>query len=247
MAQALKIRLPDGRTLVPSDWTASPLFSTVEIDDASNLSPLPGFSYGAGGDVPGSVGPRKATAADTNMQGQGGILAENEELLLYALQIELFQIYSNGENFFTGQELFAPNPPHVSLTNVLKVQRSTSVRLKIANTKDYCFAPIGFFPAAMGTHAGFGAARSGRAVSATFPYPVAVGSNGNVSSGDQREFATPHHVAGGEAFAVNLEFPYGGVTEPLGISNSGLNFGSDTGARIRARIYAVGLRRRPVA
>jgi hypothetical protein len=251
MVQAIKVRLPDGRTVSPSDWTSAPLFSTIEISNAANLQPIPAFSYGEGGVVPGSVGPRNATQADTNMQGQGGILQENEEVFLYALQIEVFQIASNTTNFFTNQEAFAPDPPEVSATNLLDFQRSTLVRIKIANTKDYGVNPVSFYGAAMGVHRTTGATRA-QGPTSTYTNGVFVGYHGGVNVFDQREIATPHHVGPGEAFEVNFEFPYGSIIEPLPVTAgqvvaSPVNFGTDTDARLRVRVYCIGPRRRPVA
>lgn len=248
MVQAIKVRLPDGRTVSPSDWTSAPLFSTVEVA-TGNLQPLPAFSYGESGVVPGSVGPRNATQADTNMQGQGGILQENEEVFLYALQIEVFQVVGDAVAFGTGQEAWVPDAPEVSATNLLRLQRSTLVRTKIANTKDYGVNPISFYGAAMGVHRTTGATRS---QSSAFANGVFMGYHGGVNVYDQREIATPHHVGPGEAFEVALEFPYGAVVEPLvaappQVVASPLNFGTDANARLRVRIYVVGPRRRPVA
>ena len=250
MVQALKVRLPDGRVVSPSDWTSAPLFSTVEVSGATALQPLPAFSYGENGSVPGSVGPRNATQADTNMQGQGGILQENEELFLYALQVEVFQVASNTADFFTGNEDWVPDPPEVSATNLLRFQRSTLLRTKIANTKDYGVNPISFYGAAMGVHRTTGATRA-QGPTSGYDTPVFIGYHGGVNVLDQRSIATPHHIAPGEAFEVTLEFPYGSIVEPLpvqtGVVASPLDFGDDTDARLRVRIYAIGPRRRPVA
>lgn len=253
MVQAIKVRLPDGRTVSPSDWTSAPLYSTVEVSGATSLQPLPAFSYGLGGEVPGSVGPRNATMADTNMQGQGGILQENEELFVYALQVEVFQMASSVSTgtggFFSGQETWAPDPPEVSATNLLRFQRSCLLRMKIANTKDYGVNPISFHSAAMGVHRTTGATRS---QATSYANGVFAGYHGGVNVFDQREIATPHHVSPGEAFKVSLEFPYGSVVEPLPVTAgqvvaSPFNFGDDDDARLRVRVYVIGPRRRPVA
>jgi hypothetical protein len=92
MAQITKVRLPDGRTLTPGDWTsAEPLYSTVEVG-AGAYTTLHAFSYAVGGDVPGSVGPRKSNLSDTNLQGQGAQLPENEELIIYSMMVEAFTV-----------------------------------------------------------------------------------------------------------------------------------------------------------
>lgn len=244
--QIIKVRLPDGRTVSPSDWTSSPLWSSVEIAADANLQPLPAFSYGPGGEVPGSVGPRQANEIDTNMQGSGAILAENEELMLFGLQIDLFQMFTSLTDFFTGGEAWAPSPPHVSATNCQRVLRSTVVEMRIATTKAYIQMGLGFFPAAQGVAAVLGAALNIEAAGAdNAPF---IGTNGNVSVGSGREFGTPYSVNPGEQFSVTLKFPFGGVVEPIaGLAGSLLDFGDDTDARILARVYTIGPRRRPVA
>lgn len=241
MAQLSRIRLADGRVLRPGDWTVSPLYSTVDIATGT-LATLDAFSYGKGGEIPGSIGAaanqlRIATLKDTNMEGAGGILAENEQLLIYSLCVELIQRAPNTTQFFTGQEAWAPDPPLVSMTNAQRVLQDTLVKLRIANTKYYLNTPLGFLPAARGVfHAGMGSARS---AGTSYANGVAVGYNGGVSEGSHRRFATPHEVLPGEAFVVQFEFPRGSVQN--------LNFGSDTSARISARIFTRGLRMRPVA
>lgn len=238
MAQAWKVRLEDGRVLVPGEWSSTPLYSTVEIDDGA-IQPLQGFSYGLGGDVPGSVGPRSANEADTNLEGPGAILAENEELLLFTIMVELFITTTDdaaSADFFTANADLGPgDPPTVSLENAMRVLCDTILVLRIAHTKEYCRAPLGFFPAAMGTYHWMGEARAENNAGAN----VLLGTNGNPSAGTNRAFSTPHRVAPGEAFEISLEFPNGQVNN--------LELGNDASARVRARIYADGYRRRPVA
>lgn len=239
MAQLNKIRFADGRVERPGDWTVSPLYSTVDIATGT-LTDLDAFSYGKGGEIPGSIGTgtnlRIATLKDTNMEGQGSILAENEELLLFGLCIELIQRAPTTSDFFTNQESWAPDPPLVSYTNCLRVQQDTLVRLKIANTKDFLAVPLGFLPAARGVFHALGSARS---EGTSYAEGIAIGSNGGVNEHTNRVFATPHEVNPGEAFVVRFEFPRGSVQN--------LDFGNDTSARISCRVFTRGLRRRPVA
>jgi len=255
MVQALSIRLADGRYINPTDWTSAPYYTTVEVAVGS-LTSLQGYSYGVGGQVPGSVGPRQANKRDTNYRGAGGTLMENEEILLFALQIECYQVAAD-ESLQTGgyfdtatQEPWVPDLPEVSGTNLMRLQRSTLVRMKIANTKTYSEQHLAWYPAGQGVHRSVGATRSQWSA---YDNNVLMGYNGGVSIGDQRQFATPHHVNGGEAFEVTLEFPYGSIIEPASqpsgstIPASLLNFGTDDDARIRVVISAIGPRRRPVA
>ncbi|MCR4339264.1 MAG: hypothetical protein NUW01_05170 [Gemmatimonadaceae bacterium] len=241
MGQLGIIRTATGAQYRAEDWTASPLYSTVDIDDAAALTRLDAFSYGKGGEIPGSVAAagtaqRTATLKDTNVEGAGGILAENEELMLFGLCVELIQRYSSLTDFFNGNETWCPDPPLVSFTNVLRVQQDTVVRLMIANTKDYHAVPIGALPAARGVNHVFGSARS---QGSAYAEGMVVGSNGGVNEHTHRRFGTPHEVGPGEAFSVRFEFPRGSVAN--------LDFGADTRARISARVWTRGLRRRPVA
>jgi len=234
MAQIDKVRLPDGRVMRPTEWSSTPLYSTVEIDDGA-ITPLQAFSYGLGGDVPGSVGPRKATEVDTNLQGDGSVLSENTELLLFSIMVEFFTHVDAADlaAFNLNLEAGAPPPPFISALNMGRIQRDTQLVMRIANTKRYMDHPVGFFPAAMGVAHTIGAADNGANL------PFVVGGNGGPNVYDNREFATPHHVGGGEAFEITLEFPNGQV--------NALNLSGVANVRIRARIYCDGFRRRPVA
>jgi len=229
MAQVTKIRLPDGRTLQPGDWTsAEPLYSTIEIASGPYTT-LQAFSYGLGGDVPGSVGPRKSNLADTNLQGQGAVLPENEELIVYSLMIEAFTVNDEGvENLIP-----TPSLPEVSLLNMLRLQRDLVVVMRIASIKEYTRAPLAWFPASTGvkpTYSGLG----GGNVTGTV-----VANNGSSSVGGKRLFASPIYVESGEALVVDFLAPTGSIQD------LGLPLGSD--GRIRLRTFLDGYRRRPVA
>ena len=229
MAQIDKVRLPNGDVVRPVDWSSTPLWSTVEVA-AGAIETLPAFSYGMGGNVPGSPGPRKATKLDTNMRGDGGVIQEQQELLLHTILIELEQTTSDVAALLVNEE-FQPDPPFVSAPNVKRLQQDTMLR--IANTKAYMYQPLGFFPAAAGVHANVTAT-----LRRNVPAPFMVGQNGGVNVYDNRLFATPHHIGAGEAFAINLKFPFGQVRN--------LNLGDDPSARVRVRIFAGGYRARPV-
>lgn len=236
MANLLLVRLPDGRQVRPEEWTPSPLYSSVDIATGA-LQPLPAYGYAIGDPIPGSVNQQPSTLVDTNMVGQGGVLQEQQELMIFGLAISVFQLTAASvANFFANQEAFAPDPPHVSATNMQRLQLDVTVRLKIAATKDYMFEMFGFFPASCGVYPTLGSARSS---GSGFVSSVAIGSNGQPTEGTHRRFATPQTVNAGEAFQVLFEFPNGSVRN--------LDFGDDTTARLRCRIYTRGLRRRPLS
>jgi hypothetical protein len=232
MAQLWKVRMPDGKTLAPGDWTAAePLYSTVEIGSGP-FPVLTAFSYGKGGEVPGSPGNRRSTLADTNLEGEGARLPENEEIIIYQLAVECFMIGVEDQN----DPIPAVTAPDVSLLNMLRLQRDLLVIARIAYVKEYTRAPMSFFPASTGTKQYNSAARS--EVSAGVAGYVA-SNNGGDSVCDARTFASPLYIAGGESLAVDFKPGPGAVT--------GLNLAPATPNRIRLRTYLEGYRRRPVA
>lgn len=235
MAHIDKVRLGNGDVVRPVDWSSTPYWSTVEIASGS-IETLKAFSYGQGGDVPGSPGPRKSSKLDTNLKGDGGVIQEQNELLLHTLQIELIQPTPTDAAAFYANEEYQPDAPFVSGPNCKRIQRDTLVELRIANTKMYTEQPLGFFPAGSGVDAVTGAAI--RTTQPGLAGEFIVGQNGGGSVFNNRQFATPHHIGAGEAFAVNLKFPWGRVRN--------LNLGTDSNARVRVRIYAGGYRARPV-
>lgn len=230
MAQVWKVRLPDGRTLIPGDWTsAEPLYSTIEIGSAA-FSVLTAFSYGQGGSVPGSVGPRDSNLADTNLQGEGARLPENEELICYNLAIEIFKI---GD---TSESTLLANAPDVSLFDMLRLQRDLYAVFRIAFVKEYTHSPISYFPASTGVYQYNGA--SSVQVNAAADVPWVASNNGMPNAYDVRTFASPLYAAGGESIAVDIKAGSGQV-------DSLADLGTDD--RYRFRIFLDGYRRRPVA
>jgi hypothetical protein len=230
MAQLIKIKLPDGRVYEPGDWTnAEPLYSTVEVG-AGSFPVLTAFSYSAGGTVPGSVGPRQAFITDTNLQGEGNRLPENEELICFNIAVEVFKV-----GLAADQDIFPDaDNPGVPLPDMLRLQRDLLIKFRIAAVKDYTNSPLSYWPAGTGicyVNSGSLSRQSGGASG------TVVGNNGGVSPADSRVLASPLYVAGGESLAVDVKAGPGQVV--------GLNLA--TTARMRLRIYLDGYRRRPVA
>lgn len=238
MAQLYQIRLPNGCMVAPGDYTAAePLYSTVEVAPGA-FTILTAFSYGRGGTVPGSFGPRVSNWADTNLEGEGNRLPENEEIFIYALCIEAFML--GVEDAATLDTIPAAQAPDVSLENMLRLQRDLFVETCIGtDAKKYTKAPLSWFPAGTGVEQ----YNAGALTPAGTGYFV--GNNGLPSTYDSRQFASPLHVAGGETFHVDFRPGPGSVvglnvdtTPPLAATVSG---------RIRLRVFCEGLRRRPMA
>jgi len=231
MAEIAKVRMPNGNVVVPGEWTmAVPLYSTVEVA-AGPVNGLICFSYGQGGTVPGSPGPRQSTLSDTNLQGEGSKLPENEQIVIRALGIECFKIGPalNVDNFPDCDN------PGVPLTTMLQLQRDLMVKLNIAAVKNYTQSPLSYWPAGTGMYYTISGGRS--AVSGPGGNGEVPANNGFPRSEAMRELASPLHIAGGEAFGLEISAGPGLV--------NGLNLAA--ASRIRLRVFLDGERRRPVA
>jgi len=231
MAQLWKVRLPNGNTLTPGDWTsAEPLWSTVEIGVAA-FGVLTAYSYPDGGDVPGSPGPRQSTKIDTNLEGEGNRLPENEELIIYNVGVSVFKIgaVASANNFPDA------DAPHVPLPDMLRMQRDIVIELRIAAVKSYTRAPMGYWPAGTGVQSMYSGGRSRVSAGGISGEVPAV--NGSPSVDGRRELASPFYVAGGESLAVDVKAGPGSV----------LNLNLLAASRMRVRVYLDGYRRRPVA
>jgi hypothetical protein len=231
MAQVWKIRLPDGRTLTPGDWTsAEPLWSTVEIG-AGAFPVLTAFSYGQGGDVPGSVGPRESTLVDTNLEGEGSRLPENEELIVFNISVEVFRI---GDTYASPDVDTVPSAdaPDVDLLDMLRLQRDLLIVFRIAFVKEYTRSPLSYWPASTGVAAVYAGGLNAAGVSGFLS-----ANNGSWDADEGRVLASPLYVQGGESMQVDVKSGPGQV--------EGLNVGTES--RMRLRIFLDGYRRRPVA
>jgi hypothetical protein len=237
VAQIWNIRLPNGKVVQPGEWTsACPVYSAVEIGPGS-FPALTAFSYGQGGTVPGSIGPRQSTVRDTNLQGEGNRLPENEELVVYVMGIEAYTM-GYGNVPLQGDAVDAEpvaDEPQVPLFDMLRLQRDLVFRLNIAAVKAYTNAPMGYFPLGSGVAYTISGGRS--AASGVAAMGELLGNNGAPVCDGAREFASPLYIGGGDMFAVDVEAGPGAVN----------NLNLAAGARILLRIFLDGYRRRPVA
>lgn len=241
MAQLYKLRLPNGKEVAPGDYTtAEPLYSTVEIAPGA-FTVLSAFSYGRGGGVPGSVGDRPSNYADTNLEGEGNRLPENEEIFIYTMAVELYML---GEEDNALDPIPGPPAPFVGILNVLRLQRAIYIETRIgADAKRYTHAPLSFFPAGTGVQISSSGGLALDPAGALTGYVI--GNNGGPNSYDAREFASPLHIDGGESFGVDFRAGPGNVPE-LNVDQTPVSANTVVG-RIRARVFLEGLRRRPIA
>jgi hypothetical protein len=231
MAQIWKVRMPDGTVVTPGEWTAAePLYSTVEIGPGS-FPVLVAFSYGRGGTVPGSVGPRQSTYIDTNLDGEGNRLPENEELICYFIGVEVFKVGPAA----SVAAFPDADTPGVPLPDMLRLQRDIVMRFNIAAVKNYTDSCISYWPPGTGNNYTISGGRS--FVSGAAANGEVIANNGTPSVEARRELASPLYVAGGETFGVNF-IPGPGQVNNLNLAPT---------SRMRMRVYLDGQRRRPVA
>jgi hypothetical protein len=230
MAQLWKVRLPGGNVVTPGEWTtAEPLYSTVEIA-AGPFPAIVAFSYGRGGTVPGSVGPRQSTLVDTNLDGEGNRLPENEELVIHTIGVSVFKI---GPALQTDTFPDADNP-HVPLPDMLRLQRDLLMLLSIAAVKEYTRTPVSYWPGGMGVASMYSGGVSNVSGGTNGEIPAV---NGSPTVDGRRELASELYIAGGEGFQLTFRSGLGQVQN--------LNLAANS--RLRLRCYLDGYRRRPVA
>lgn len=237
MSQIARIKLPDGSVVTPGDWTtAEPLYSTVEIGAAA-FSVVSAFSYARGAPVPGSLGNRDSNYADTNLEGEGGRLPENEELICYNIAVEVFFI-GNGQTYANSSDTMSPpDEPEVAILDMLRMQRDVYVVFRIANVKEYTNAPLSYFPGSTGVHHVENVGGRETALSAGTVTGFVAAYNGAVGPEGVRTLASPLYVRGSESFVVDFKAGPGQVGQ-LDINAS---------SRFRFRCFLDGYRRRPVA
>lgn len=238
-SQVRKIRLPNGMVVVPGDWTTSvPLYSTVEVA-AGAIADLRAFSYTEGMAVPGSIGQRTATELDTNLQGQGAKLPENEELIIHTISCEVFKRGTQADS----SQFPDADQPEVPLPDLQRLQRDLLVALIISTTeKEYSHSPLSFWGASTGVRHTYSGGLTRVSDGAT---GTAVAYNGAVGAPYARSFASPNYVAGGEPFHVAFRANRGEIAN-LNLAGSGAVAPLEEG-RLVVRCFLGGYRRRPVA
>jgi hypothetical protein len=177
------------------------------------------------------VGPRQSTLIDTNLEGEGNKLPENEELVVHNLGIELFK-QGAADTVDTFPD--ADNP-HVPLPDMLRIQRDMVVRFRIAAVKNYTQSPLSYWPPGTGVASLYSGGRSfvsGAAANGEVP-----ANNGCPSVEGRRQLASPLYVAAGETLAIDFRAGPGQVD----------NLNLAAASRVRLRVYLDGYRRRPVA
>jgi hypothetical protein len=198
-------RLPDGSVVRLEDWVDKPVWSTADLLGGFNDATIGLFTYSVGEEVSSSsniLGRRIATERDTNID-VGGALASTEEILVFALRMEVAEVTldepGNDANLIMFGRAGQPMP---SMNNLAILNATLVVRLMISQ-KAYIEEGFGYF------NAGFGP--FGLTTQAIAAGGRSYGTPGLPSDEAVRYYRMPHHIGGTEKYRVELKNYTGGV------------------------------------
>lgn len=243
METITQFRLPNGEVMRLVDWVDKPLFSTLELLTGFGDRRIDCFTYNVGEPVPATANAtvrRISTERDTNVD-VGGAQASTEELLIYAIKPEYFELQNAGgtpTDMTTAAARLVGQP--MPRTNVLAQLHMTFKLRLIISQKAYADAGLGWFNSGFGPY-GAGAAVPGTAAASGRTYATA----GLPSQEAVRTFAVPHHIGGTEKYRLELINPAADT----------VNFQDETTAApvtiaqsvMRMRFYLDGMKKRPTA
>jgi len=231
-----EIRLPDGSAVQIDEWLHWPAFSTFEASKTAALD-LRIFSYVVGGQLPQSGTPaggrRSATITDTNWTSRSRV-NHDESYLFYSMTYEHFAL-ENNEPYTTDPADLQATQPVLTGTNLRLLQQHVMLELFVGAgiSKPQASAPLSYYGQGVGAQAyGSGDALTiaqGAATQLNLNY----GTAGPVSPRNQRTWALPINIAPDRVAFARLHSPIGVVP--------------DLDQDYSLRVYADGLKRRPVA
>jgi hypothetical protein len=230
-----KVTLPDGTNVVIDEWLHYPLFSTIEIGSAQNITGdavnLRAFSYVQGQRVPATtnvpVPNRLADARDTNMVKRGG-MNYDEAFILYAITYETFAL-SNVVLEDDNGPIFTAIAPIFTAENLRRLQRDLMVELIVGaqQKKPQFRAPFSFLGQSVGVESW-----STPAFTTNSPINLSTGTAGTLDSRNQRRLELPVYIESQQVAFLRVFSPVGPI--------EGMN------QSVRLRFYWDGLKRRPV-
>jgi hypothetical protein len=229
MAVIREIAFGDGTVVQITDWGDYPIWSrlVVAAGDLANLGQKQYlFNYTEGGLVP--MTNQRATKSDTNMPAQSQ-LPMGHQMLVYSMQVI-------PDEFATDSYPLRMNP-EVTVTVAYWKWRNiffhTMATLRVEQTKAFVEGRLDHFPMGGGfqlDHNAYMAAGNAQGYQIT---------NGVKAWSATRRLAVPVHLGSLENFAVEVEWPRGGV------NNSQTDYGFTYGFGLMFRL--TGPRQRPTA
>jgi hypothetical protein len=236
-AQITEIRMPDGRTISLVDWTDRPMYSTLDIEGGANDPLYTLFGYLSGDPVQSSsnvTNRRTSSDRDTNIEQAGG-LASTEELLIYSVKPEFFQLTDTGTPIGNSDNwtIVSATPtllPNVEPQILKQLHRLLLLRLRVSK-KYYMEAGLGYYATGFGVDVASGSAARG------------IANSGSPGAYAARPVVIPVHVGGQEKYAVEIVNPAG---VPVLFTNAaGAAYVAGTQAVVTCRVHLDGLYKRP--
>ena len=237
--QITLIRLPNGDEVALVDWSARPLYSTVDLLTTFTDEEIRAFNYAEGDSVSATsnfaaAAIRVASLRDTNISGRSE-MDSTEEFLVYGIKVEMHQFTLSGSTFVTTTTLGTPvpNAPTMSLLHnrlILELE---------ASDKAFPQAGLGWFPAGFGPQ-----------IAVTSTAAVRTFANNGLPSHQATDvMPIPCHIGGTEDYSVIIHNPPGG---PAQTGDGAVTFlddaaGALANAIIQLRIYLWGLQKRATA
>jgi hypothetical protein len=235
--QITTILLPDGQVAALTDWSARPLYSTVDMLSGFDDEELRLFSYSEGGQVVTTnnnvANAREASLRDTNVESPSE-MDSTQEYLVYALSVECHQFTSEAGALI----IDTAGQPIPRAVNLALLANRIVLELE-ASDKAFPQAGLAWFSA------GFGVAL---ALTSTAG-PISYGNYGTPSIDAVDYLPIPVHLGGTEDYSVILHNPPNGPADGGGAGT--VTFITDAAADaddavIVARVYFRGLQKRAV-
>jgi len=243
METITQFRLPNGSVTRLVDWVDKPIYSTLEILTGATDRKISAFTYNVGEPVPATANAgtrRTSTEIDTNVD-VGGAAASTEEILVYAIKPEYFELQlaaATPTDMTTASAAIGGQPaPRSSVLSELHLRLKMKL---LISQKAYVDAGLGYFNTGFGSMTNAMLKQSAATDANVRSYATA----GLPSQEAVRTFAVPHHVGGTEKYQVVLINPAG---TPLVFNDEQLTPTGIARCVYRIRIYLDGMRKRPTA
>jgi hypothetical protein len=245
--QITTMRLPDGNQVAFVDWTDQPLYSTCDILHGSTDDSIPLFNYVVSDDVSASSNvlvKRTATDLDTNMATPGAF-ASTEELLLYGVKPEFYQLVCETDFDASSAIETGPFEPIPSAWRLDYLFRRCLFEIQVSQKLKHR-AALGYWPTGFGPAIALAASVTGTEATAT-SFDYALGNSGVPAANAARSLSVPIHIGGQEKIDVRIRNPEGSAL------NIGLTSGTPdapaavTQLLMRIRVNFEGLYKKPVS
>jgi hypothetical protein len=245
--QITTMRLADGQQVAFVDWTDQPLYSTADILHGATDDAVPLFNYVVSDDVSATSNvttKRTATDLDTNMATPGAF-ASTEELLLYGVKPEFYQLVCTIANNAASAIEIGAFEPIPSAWRLDYLFRRCLFEIQVSQKLKHR-APLGYWPTGFGPAISLAAAAAG-VDDPTVQTSYALANSGLPAANAARSLSVPIHIGGQEKIDVRIRNPEGTALN-VGLSSNAVDAPeAETQLLMRVRVNFEGLYKKPVS